>query len=280
MELHPPKLVPIRKPRGGIRWLSLLDREDQIEYRTAVENVARRVDSRLGSCVASDRRGPMGTQATSSRWWPAWERFREAAAAADEPTVLRTDVRDCFPRIGPASVERALLEARCHPSDVGRIVDFLDRMCLAGVRGLPVGPEPSAILASAVLARVDDVITGSGFRHIRWVDDFFVFVPAGRDAYDALDRIATALAACGLEPVPEKTAVLPSAEMRRELEHRAGSIGAETSGAYNPSDHEDPVSGVARTNAGPSGDRGVVAGRRATRGTRRGGGAAEGRQTG
>ncbi len=42
--------------------------------------------------------------------------------------------------------------------------------------GLPVGPEASAMLASAVLSDADDAIESEGVLHVRWVDDFLIRV--------------------------------------------------------------------------------------------------------
>ena len=61
----------------------------------------------------------------------------------------------------------------------------LARLGQTGVRGLPVGPDPSAWMAEAVLAIADERARLAGTAPIRWVDDV-VFAgdrdrgPAGR----------------------------------------------------------------------------------------------------
>ena len=48
---------------------------------------------------------------------------------------------------------------------------LLRRIARAGTPGLPIGPEPSAVLANAVLATADAAATHAGVRLLRWVDD-------------------------------------------------------------------------------------------------------------
>ena len=82
-------------------------------------------------------------------------------------------------------------EAGAHPAEVGRIVGLLDRFARAGVEGLPVGPPASAVLANAVLGRVDRTLDAAGLMWARWVDDVVVAGPAER----AAETFAAALAA-------------------------------------------------------------------------------------
>ena len=79
------------------------------------------------------------------------------------------DVRDCYGSIAPETIA-ALLGPEAAPA-----VAVLRHLRDEGVRGLPVGPEPSAILANAVLSAMDEAIRATGARHRRWVDDVIVW---------------------------------------------------------------------------------------------------------
>jgi hypothetical protein len=86
-------------------------------------------------------------------------------------------------------------------------VAVLRRFRDLGVRGLPVGPEPSAILANAVLVRLDDAIRGSGVRHLRWVDDVVLWGTA-EDVRSALYALRAVAGTVGLELHGDKTRIL------------------------------------------------------------------------
>jgi len=102
-----------------------------------------------------------------------------------------SDVRDCYPSMG----ERALEALGCS----GALASFLRALEEAGVRGLPVGPDPSAILANGVLAHADRAAAAAGCRPIRWVDDVVLVAAGRRPAIRAFDAWRRGLAELGLE---------------------------------------------------------------------------------
>jgi hypothetical protein len=111
--------------------------------------------------------------------------------------VIVSDVRDCYGSMG----ERAL--APLNPD--GELVAFLRTLTEAGVRGLPVGPDPSAILANGILAIADREAAVAGCHPIRWVDDV-IFVAAGhRSAQRAFDAWRRSLEHLGLQAHDGKT---------------------------------------------------------------------------
>jgi hypothetical protein len=84
------------------------------------------------------------------------------------------------------------------------------------VRGLPIGPEPSAVLANAVLAEMDGAIRRAGARHLRWVDDVFLWGTRA-DVRRALGALDDALSRAGLALHPEKTRVLADRHEARSV---------------------------------------------------------------
>jgi len=91
---------------------------------------------------------------------------------------------------------------------------------------LPVGPEPSAVLANAVLAPVDLAVAAAGVPHVRWVDDVVAFVPGRRRAVRVTDAVRRELEAMGLRPNEAKTRI----EDRRIAAPRTASSAAARSG--------------------------------------------------
>jgi hypothetical protein len=128
---------------------------------------------------------------------------RLAHLAAGPGAIAFADVRRCYASISPAMVGRALRRAGL--GTVREIEDLLDALERVGVRGLPVGPDPSAVLANAVLAPVDRALVDAGVEHLRWVDDIVV---SGADPQAALSVIRRALERIGLRLNERKTRVV------------------------------------------------------------------------
>jgi hypothetical protein len=184
------------KPGGGTRWIVRLGSGDDLAYRRLVAPLAPSIGRSLGPIAFANRaRGG----ARLEPWRPArraWRRAVSSAVGANR-VVVASDVRDCYGSIG----ERALGALAIDPE----LDRFLRGLRSAGVRGLPVGPDPSAILANAVLAIADREAAAAGCRPIRWVDDV-VFAAAGRRTVGrAFDAWRRALEGLGLEAHDGKT---------------------------------------------------------------------------
>ena len=131
---------------------------------------------------------------------------------AADGDVMMIDVLDCYGSIRPRTVESAL--RRLRRGDVAGVVRLLGRFEDAGVRGLPVGPDPSAILANAVLFGVDRALDRAGVRYVRWVDDVALASSDEASAGRALAAAIEALDALGLALNDRKTRVLPGETLR------------------------------------------------------------------
>jgi hypothetical protein len=206
------------KAGGGRRLFTRLDPNDSKRYRNLVCKVAGVVDRALGPGVYSDRIA----DATSFAFEP-WKRARrrfaqnlsQVVAGNDRvgPVLARADVRNCFPSMRAAGVERALSALGAGRADVAAIRDFLEYLGDHGVPGIPIGPRPSAVLANAVLAVTDAAVSEEGIRAIRWVDDYLIVSSGERQAERALDRLREHLARDGLELAEHKTALtIPRAQ--------------------------------------------------------------------
>jgi hypothetical protein len=211
-----PRLIPSPKAGGGVRWLSILDRPTAARYAGLVAAVAPTIEAALGTEVVANR-AVVGMSRGTLRlrpWRPAREGLlrsghRLALAAG---SFVAADVHRCYPSIGPDLVGRTLRRMGSAMSDVMGVTALLEAFDETGVRGLPIGPEPSAVLANAVLAGGDAVLPGIGVRHLRWVDDFWIFASGRREAVAALTRLEGWLEARGLALAPEKTRMLDRPE--------------------------------------------------------------------
>jgi hypothetical protein len=204
--MHRP--ATLAKRGGGVRVLAVLDPAVHARYRAAVATVAGAVERSLGPEVTAGRCVAHGRRLSIESWRPAWRRHlrrsRRVAAAAGH--VLRMDIRDCFGTIEPEVVGQALRRAGAEPEDARRVTALLEGFRSDGVRGIPVGPEPSGVLANAVLARADLALRSLGLPFARWCDDVTIGL-LGTDPAGARDAWAEALQGLGLGLATEKTRV-------------------------------------------------------------------------
>jgi hypothetical protein len=247
-----PRVEPIAKPTGGVRWVTRLDPAGAARYREAVRPLAGRIERSLGPEVFAVRAIPRGSGWELRPWGPAraawrWTLRRAIRGATPGTSFAVADVRDCYASISPGTIGAVLGPEAAHAITVLRHLHDL------GVRGLPVGPDASAILANALLGRLDRAVLRAGASHVRWVDDFVVW-GAAEDVRRSLAALAAAAAEMGLDLHPDKTRVLSDRHEARALmlgERESSIIAA----------REDPLPRLARRDALPPHDGGVDPGR-------------------
>jgi hypothetical protein len=196
--------VEIAKAGGGIRTLNVLGPRDLRRYEAAVAAVVPAVERSLGDVAVANRSRPVAAGLRLEPWSRARDRYlRRIAAAAKGPirAAFVGDVRDCYGSITHVEVVRALRRLGVLEVEVNAIVEALRGFEERGVRGLPVGPQPSAVLANAVLAPVDRAVAGAVDGPVlRWVDDVVAFATDGQGARRAADVFGQTLVELGLAP--------------------------------------------------------------------------------
>ena len=218
MAAHPPiasvRLVSIRQ-RGRPRTLALLGPSERAVYERLGAVVAPTVEDALGPAVMANRVAAscVDPPMLSLRSWRMERRLFAgalAAFAAAHRSAAVVDVHACYASITPSTARTAL--QRIGATDPERIEAFLRHLERAGVRGLPIGPPSSAVIANAVLAQVDEALEAGGIAHLRWVDDFVLGASGPRTAGRGLEVVRSALEGLGLRPCRRKTLVLPDAK--------------------------------------------------------------------
>ena len=170
-----PRFEPVSKPGGGLRWITRLDPAGDAEYRETVRPLAGRIERALGPEVLAIRTRPSHGGWRLESWGPARAAWRATLRSALREAARGTafavaDVHDCYGSISPETIASLLGPEAAHA------VEFLRRLQdHHGVHGLPIGPDPSAVLANAVFSEMDRTIRRTGARHLRWVDDVFVW---------------------------------------------------------------------------------------------------------
>jgi hypothetical protein len=190
--------------------LTVLEPATRDEYLALVAPVAPAIESALSDRVLAHRVARCESDPPSIRLRP-WRterrafvlRLRDLAAGAS--TIAIADVRRCYASISPSTVVRTLGDLRIgSASDVGA---FLARLERAGGRGLPVGPEASAVLANAVLARADEALGAADVAYLRWVDDVVIAADGPAEARRAIAILADTMAGLGLRLNESKTRI-------------------------------------------------------------------------
>ncbi|MGH2636831.1 MAG: RNA-directed DNA polymerase [Actinomycetota bacterium] len=205
--------VPVRIVRARGRELVVLHPTLAARYVSLVAAVAPAVEARLPASVAANRLAAAGVDPPTLRLAP-WRAERESFAdrlarlLADARCVVVADVRACYGSISPRVAREALIGLGCRGGDALAVQAFLARLIPLGVRGLPVGPDPSAVLANAVLSTADRALAVAGVRHLRWVDDVVATVDGPRDAERLLAVLRRALGRLGLELNEAKTRIV------------------------------------------------------------------------
>jgi hypothetical protein len=210
-------LVPARA--GRQRFVAELDPDDFRRYSRAVARAVPVLEATLGPEVIANRARTVGEGLALTPWHRALRRFNRSVnriANRHGGPVVVADVAECYPSMQPAAIDRALRAAGCSPALAAPILELIERFRADGIRGLPVGPEASALLANAVLSGADAAIRRAGARHFRWVDDFVVFVPERTSPATVLDGLASSLGAAGLSLNEAKTRVLGPGELGAE----------------------------------------------------------------
>jgi len=157
---------------GGTRWLTHLDATDDAAYAAAVAPIVPLVErsllrpwSRIGS------RRSRGTRRRSG--WKDGSR-PAGGSAGWSPTSHQDRGRSSSPTYGAATrrSEPRRSGARCSGSDAepGRSAPSSRRSDVRYPRcgGTPDRAAPSAVLANAVLAEVDERLSAGGYRYVRW----------------------------------------------------------------------------------------------------------------
>lgn len=212
---EPARVHAVATASGGRRWLAWLNPADEASYGRSVSRLVPAIEGSLGPGVMANRvLGRGAVERTSLEpWRPARNAFHGALrrlAARGDVTLI--DVRRCYGSIEPQAVQ-SCLRGLCR-KDVADVVRLLRRFEDDGVQGLPVGPEPSAILANAILSKVDRAIRRTRARHIRWVDDVALGASDEAGTARALEAAGEALDALGLALNERKTRVLAAETLR------------------------------------------------------------------
>jgi len=218
---HPPSaparvdLVPRRD--GGDRHIVRLAPRDDARYRDLVGRLVPAVDRALGPAVLGNRTRAVGVELAP--FGPARARWRAAVARATSgrTAVAVADVAECYRSIAPPVASAAIVSLGGDRDSALDLERWLSALGEHGVAGLPVGPEASAHVASAVLVRGDRALLEAGAAAVRWVDEWVIAADGRAAAVRALDALRRSLEPAGLRLHDAKTMLWPDGREATEV---------------------------------------------------------------
>ena len=218
---HRSLLAP--KLRHGFRVVTQLDPLDFLVFAALVHEIAHDIESRRVPIVRQtvySYRVALGRNGQLFDPRIGYDAFRKQSAAfldANEEYsyVAVTDIADFYPRIYVHRLENALNASTTKTNHVIAIMRLLSGWNGTESFGIPVGNQPSRILAEALLIDVDEALLAAGIKFVRYNDDYRIFAESHAKAYRHLAFLADVLyKGHGLTLQGQKTVVITRAQFK------------------------------------------------------------------
>lgn len=151
-----------------------------------------------------------------------FDRLDKKSAKAIAKFVAVADIADFYPRIYQHRLENAVESASTSPRsrEVARVLvrKLIGNLSGNNSYGIPVGPYASRLLGEVVLADVDSYLMSEGYDFVRWVDDYYFFLPTEQAAQEVLMGLAQRLyEKHGLTLSSSKTKILKRSKFRERF---------------------------------------------------------------
>ncbi|RZF23660.1 RNA-directed DNA polymerase [Paraburkholderia sp. UYCP14C] len=215
----PPRAIAWPKARGGYRVVHQLEPLDAIVYIALTHAVTDQIsDARMGPEVACSYR----ISRDYSSFFSEGSGFDLYRARCQQPSqeyrfVLSTDIADFYNQIYLHRVGNAIESATGNPKAGFQLEQFITRLNNKASQGIPIGPAPSVVLAEAVMIDVDQLISGMGLDHVRYVDDIRIFSNSRKKLESSLEELVIYLHENHrLNVVGEKTSIRRTSEFLHE----------------------------------------------------------------
>jgi hypothetical protein len=166
--------------------------EQRLYYQALVDTFMYDLDKRLATKNHVFGYRPLAPRSTNAPFgWGIgqWLRFRAELRRQVESgrygALVRTDLAAFFELIPHGRLDERLTSLGVKDSSSRELRAFL-RGCMGKAHGLPQGPDPSGVLASAYLHPLDQELIGAGYGYVRYVDDIIVLAANSTEAKKAL----------------------------------------------------------------------------------------------
>lgn len=228
-----PVLVVASKKSGTVRPFVRLSPEDLHLYQALVDRLAPVIEVGI-----APRTKVFGYRQTTEgeddpfAGSPGWRDFQESARLLTESSngshVLKADISGFYMNIDHDFLVGSLKDLGADPLLAGDLAALLNSWKKSGIHGLPQGVPASGPLANAYLATLDELLADQ--MYIRYMDDFYVFTGSYDECRKLQDAIEQKLYSAGLTLSSEKTRILKSSTLRKQLPTAGEKLDAEAEG--------------------------------------------------
>lgn len=229
LQVGMPRCLPLPNGPGKVRALALLEPRDELVLRlvagVVLEHTESAIDrSRVFSYRTSKKSGTWNLRDGKGIDWNGLKRKGLSVMRSSEPeVVLQRDVRSYYGSCAADSIHRWMAEELGLPEDLVRwTFDRFARWEAHGFRGLPIGPEFSAVIGTAYLFAVDDVLSAhpAVLHHLRVTDDFYIAIREATRVAEVDEALRSTLATRGLFLNEEKSEELTLEEAFERFNQR------------------------------------------------------------
>lgn len=207
------------KRGGGYRRYSYLDPYADLALRIAGRGIPACVERATSPQVKHARaRVPSGGSwswfvqpwRAANRQFRADQELHRADLRKSGGTIVSLDVADFYPSVTMGHIARTLRSCGVEDYQIETVAELLNSVQNLGYMptGLPIGPELSAVLATAALIPVDRALIHEGIdSYLRWSDDLKLYLPARTGPETAIEVVRHTLHSAGLRLNDQKTTI-------------------------------------------------------------------------
>jgi hypothetical protein len=210
--------VALPRPGGGSQEVALLHPRTHVALHEVTAPLRDVTDKVLSPGVRGYRYGASSDSAHSDEYRKFRELFDEYVKSAE--FVVFADVERFFPTLQNEQVKSAIT-ATLATIELAGLFEFMDRMAAVKLPAIPPGYADARLVANLVLHQADNLLD---VRFTRWVDDYRLFIPPGRDPVAVIRRLEEGLAKMGLGLNRAKTQVLDVEHARTLARDSLGSV--------------------------------------------------------
>lgn len=207
------------KPDSLLRPGALLEITDEVVYNLLVGRFLPGLHACLPEFQGDpDVAYPLATKPGETRWiesgfkvWDQW-RKRSLGKLGDASYMLVADITGFYDNVDIRTLASDLKGIGATEADVTLLAVCIQTWAHPRGKGIPQGYSASDLLAKLYLHGVDRSLRNEGFVHLRYVDDFRLFLGSQRDGRRAVARLTELLHRRGLSAQSAKTKILTKIE--------------------------------------------------------------------
>lgn len=182
----------VKKPQEGYRIVQRLDPINAIQYVAMTFAVAEKIEiNRANENIACSYRIDINKEGQLYKDNGAFNNYNDAAInlAKRNRYVLKTDISDFYNQIYLHRIENIIDNCTKDSKLAKQLENFLSNINTNTSKGIPIGPQVSAILGEAIMIDIDEFIVDMGIEHTRYVDDILLFANDRNILQNALNNL-------------------------------------------------------------------------------------------